>query len=216
MAIFGNSTKKKQQETPVVHHSTSHSTTLIVQCVEIRGDIIGCGNIHIDGIVHGNIEADEGVVIGKQGKVFGRIKTKKAIIGGELRGTLFCQRLEVTQTGMVSDKVEAVEVIADGRIDAEVIAKESVKITKNGKINTSKLESRTIVVSGYLDGNIVASELLEIGQSGHVKGEMTAKKIKVTEGGLMLGTMLTYQKDLVVKKEETKKEIPQKETKGVS
>ncbi len=219
MAIFGSGSQKKESA-PVV--STNNSATLMTKCIEIKGDIKGCGSIHIDGIVHGDVTVDERVVIGQTGKVYGDVRSKEVIISGELQGTLECRKLEVTRTGVVSHAIKADQVVSDGKVDALIDAKMSVHITQNGVLNTKKLESRNIVVNGHIEGNIVASELLEINKDGRVKGEMTVKRIKVAEGGLMLGTMLTYRQEnqpestppVNLKKETgTAKE---KEEKGVS
>lgn len=193
MAIFGSGTQKKEHTSTV--SDTRGGATLMTKCIEINGDIKGCGCIHIDGIVHGDVEVEESIVIGKTGKVFGNLQSKEIIISGEHQGTLQCDKLEVTQTGVVSHAIKAKELISDGKIDALIDVEERVHITQNGTVITNKLESRNIVVNGHIEGNIIASELLEINKDGQVKGEMTVKKIKVAEGGLMLGTMLTYRKE---------------------
>lgn len=219
MAIFGGGSQKKES-TPVV--TTNNSATLMTKCIEIKGDIKGCGSIHIDGIVHGNVEVDERVVIGQTGKVYGDVRSKEVIISGELQGTLECKKLEVTRTGVVSHAIKADQVVSDGKVDALIDAKMSVHITQNGVLNTKKLESRNIVVNGHIEGNIIASELLEINKDGRVKGEMTVKKIKVAEGGLMLGTMLTYRQESqpesapVNVKKETGNAVKEKEDKGAA
>lgn len=202
MAIFGSSAPKKEQ---ISVTSDSKSATLMTQCMQINGDIKGCGAIHIDGIVHGDVDVEESIVIGKSGKVFGNLRSKKIIISGEHKGKLECHTLEVTQSGVVSHEIKADEVISDGKIDAILNIKEKIHVTKNGTVVTEKLQSRYIMVNGHIEGNISASELLEINQDGHVKGEMTVKKIKVAEGGLMLGTMLTYHKDENIKATLTEK-----------
>jgi len=144
MAIFGSGIQKKEQRSTI---SDSESATLMTKCMEIHGDIKGCGSIHIDGIVHGDVEVEKSVVVGK-----------------------------------ISHAVKAKELVSDGKIDALLDVEEKVHITQNGTVITNKLESRHIVVNGLIEG------------------KMTVKKIKVAEGGLMLGTMLTYHKDENVKK----------------
>jgi cytoskeletal protein CcmA (bactofilin family) len=68
------------------------------------------------------------------------------------------------------------------------------------------MQSKHILVNGHIEGMLIASELLEINQEGQVKGEMTVKKLKVTEGGLMLGTMLTYEASNSVKSVKKKEQ----------
>jgi len=202
MAIFGKSEKKTVTEVK----SNSSSTTIITSCMEIEGNIKGCGTIHIDGTVHGDLHIDESVVIGKSGVVYGNVHAKKVMVSGKLKGSLSCNILEVTQTGAISNKIEAKEIISDGTLEAVVMAENMIHITQNGKVETEKMQSKHIVVNGHIVGSLIATELLEINKDGQVKGEMTVKKIKVAEGGLMLGTMLTYEVSNTVKTVNTRSE----------
>lgn len=188
MALFG----KNESTTVEVKPSGSKSTTIITSCMAIQGDIKGCGTIHIDGTVDGNLDIEDTIVIGKSGVVNGNISAKKIMISGTLKGTLNCDLLEITQTGVVSHKITAKKIVSDGKLNATLVATEMIHITQNGRVETDKMQSKHMLVNGQIVGNIIASELLEINKEGQVKGEMTVKKLKVTEGGLMLGTMLTY------------------------
>jgi len=186
MAIFGSSETKKEVKKNV------HSTTIITQCMDIKGDVKGCGTIHVDGTINGNLMVDENIIIGMSGVVYGNIKSKKIMISGTLEGSLVCDELEVTKTGKISDKIKAKNIISDGIIEATVLAEEIIHITENGQVDTKRMQAKHITVNGHINGDVTASELLEINKDGQVKGTMKVKKIKVSEGGLMLGTMLTY------------------------
>lgn len=197
MAIFGSNDKTEIKK-------SAHSTTIITSCMQINGNIEGCGMIHVDGTVYGDLTIDETVVIGASGSVYGNIKSKKVIISGKLEGSISCDTLEISQTGSVSDKIVAKDIIADGIIDATLLADNSIRITENAKITTEHMQAKYITVNGHIDGNVTASELLEINKDGEVKGKMVVKKIKVTEGGLMLGTMLTYDASNEIKTSSSK------------
>jgi len=208
MAMFG---KKNNKEAVSTGNSVSHSTTIITACMDIKGNIFGCGTIHIDGIVRGDLMVDEHVIIGESGKVFGQIKSKKVMVSGRLEGTVACDTLEVTKTGFITNNIHARNVISDGRLDATVLADEVIHITDNGRVETTSLEGKQVIVNGHINGDVIASEILEINKDGQVKGTMRVKKIKVTEGGLMLGSMLTYDASDSKKpavKIETKTEEP--------
>lgn len=209
MAIFGGNSNGKSEIT-----KGSHSTTIITGCMNITGNINGCGMIHIDGTIHGDLVIDESVVIGASGSVYGNVKAKKVIISGKLEGSVSCHDLEVTKTGIISDKIVAKDIVTDGTIDATLIADSSIRITENGKVNTEHMQSKLIIVNGKIEGNVTASELLEINKDGEVKGTMIVKKIKVTEGGLMLGSMLTYEASDEQKTVEQKSSEGKKETKS--
>jgi len=199
MAIFGNSSNTKEVK------GSATSTTIITKCMEIRGDIKGCGIIHIDGTVHGNLIVDENIIIGTSGVVHGSIKSKKIMISGKLEGSLVCDTLEVTKTGLISDKIKAKNIVSDGKLNATVLAEETIHITENGHVDTKRMQAKHITVNGHITGDVTASELLEINKDGEVKGTMRVKKIKVTEGGLMLGSMLTYDASDTVKVDRKEK-----------
>jgi cytoskeletal protein CcmA (bactofilin family) len=205
VAIFGSNGKSSKTE---VSKNNAHSTTIITGCMNINGNIEGCGMIHIDGTVHGDLNIGETVIIGASGSVYGNIKSKKVIVSGKLEGSVSCDSLEITETGIVSDKIVAKDIIADGTVDATLIADDIIRVTENGNITTEHLQSKHVIVNGHINGNVTASELLEINKDGEVKGKMVVKKIKVTEGGLMLGTMLTYNAsdDNSIPKTESKDE----------
>jgi cytoskeletal protein CcmA (bactofilin family) len=183
--MFGNSQERK---------GSTSSTTIITECMHIEGDIKSCGKMHIDGVVIGNIEVDEAIIIGEKGEVTGNIRTRHALVSGKIEGQLSCDTLEMTKTGFISNEILAKSIISDGKIDATITSENSINITDNGSVDTEKMESKHIIVTGKVAGNIVASELLEVNKNGQTKGEMVVNKIKVSEGGLVLGTMLTYNK----------------------
>ncbi len=191
MAFFGSS--NSTEETSTHNVSTGINATIITQCIAITGNIKGCGTVHIDGTVDGDIEAEEGIVLGTSAKVNGNITSKSITISGELTGRIFGEKVEITESGRVTNDIHATELLVDGKVDGFVQATEKITVDKNGEVLSEKMESKFIIVHGEIEGNVTATELLEINQNGKVKGEMTVKKIKVDEGGMMLGSMLTYQ-----------------------
>jgi cytoskeletal protein CcmA (bactofilin family) len=168
--------------------------------MEILGNVKGCGTVHVDGKIHGDLSTDGDVIIGKDGVVNGDVTAKKLVVSGKINGKTKCETLEVTQTGILTETIEAGKIVSDGKLEAVMTDCDTIHITKNGKVITTKMLAKHIVVNGNIEGNVIATELLEINQDGRVKGEMQVKKIKVSEGGLMLGTMLTYEPKNPVKK----------------
>jgi cytoskeletal protein CcmA (bactofilin family) len=203
MAFFGGSKNEKSvsgTQIPTAPATPKAGAATITGCMEILGSVKGCGTIHIDGTVHGDLSTDGDVIIGKEGVVNGDVTAQKVVVSGKINGSTKCQMLEVTQTGRLTETIEAGKVVSDGTIAAVIRECDSIHITKNGKVETTKMLAKHIVVNGNIEGNVVATELLEINKDGRVKGEMQVKKIKVSEGGLMLGTMLTYEPTNPVKK----------------
>lgn len=207
------SKKSEPVKTKVTQSSknSAYSTTIITKCMEVKGDIKGCGTIHIDGIVHGDIDVEESVIIGESGIVYGNIKSKSVVVSGKLEGSILCNSLEVMQSGVISDRIDAKEIVSDGLLEAVILTENSIHITDNGKVETEQMQSKHIIVNGNINGNVIASELLEINKNGEVRGKMVVKKIKVTEGGLMLGTMLTYEASDNIKTSTTQATLDSKE-----
>ena len=211
--MFGRSKNKSKNEETVVVKSVAPvksvktgSTTIVVDCIEIKGDIKGCGAIHIDGTIHGDIEVEQSVVIGEKGSVYGNIKSRKVVVSGLLEGSIVCDNLEVTIKGRISDNIKAKTIVSDGHIEANVYSEESILIQGNGKTISEKIHSKTIVVDGSVKGNLVATQLLEIHKNGVVEGSMSVKNIKTQEGGRMLGSMATYMEVKATKVENIKAE----------
>jgi cytoskeletal protein CcmA (bactofilin family) len=215
MAFFGgskNETKAFEVSTPSAPAVQKTGAATITGCMEILGNVKGCGSIHIEGKVHGDLSVDDQVIIGKEGLVNGDVHAKKVIVSGKINGNVNCEMLEVTQTGSLSQTIMADKIVSDGKIEATISECDTIHITKNGKVTTKKMMGKHIIVNGSIEGNVIATELLEINKDGRVKGEMQVKKIKVSEGGLMLGTMLTYEPTNPVRKVEKKGDHPKEST----
>jgi cytoskeletal protein CcmA (bactofilin family) len=217
MAFFGgskNETKAFEASTPSVPAAPKSGAATITGCMEILGNVKGCGTIHVDGKIHGDLSTDGDVIIGKDGIVNGNVTAKKVVASGKINGSTRCEILEVTQTGHLTETIEASKIVSDGKLEAVMTDCDSIHITKNGKVVTGKMMGKHIIVNGAIEGNVIATELLEINKDGRVKGEMQVKKIKVSEGGLMLGTMLTYEPTNPVRKVEKKE--PQAKESGMT
>jgi len=193
MAFFGSSSNS--EETHTSRESSSISAAMITQCITITGNIKGCGTLHIDGVVEGDVEIEEKIVLGKSGKIHGNLTSKTITVSGEVNGRIFGEQVTVTESGTVSNDIHAHELTVDGRVQGYVQVEEKLHVEANGTIHSEKLESKHIVVNGAIEGNVTATEILEVNTNGKVTGEMTVKTIKVAEGGMMLGSMQTYQPD---------------------
>lgn len=186
---------KKNKNTP----NKITSATIITSCMEVTGNLHGSDTVHIDGKVTGDITVSNALVIGKSGVVYGEVKAKNAIINGKLEGSIVCETLEVMETGELSKKIQADNMVLDGTVTGNIIGVNSIEIQPHGKLTVEKLESKKITVSGSVKGNVVASELLDIRSTGSIEGEISVKTIKTAEGSRMVGTMSTYQEENIRK-----------------
>ncbi len=176
-------------------NNKSGAMAFVSKCMRVEGGISGCGALHIDGYVKGNIENFDTLIIGESGSVIGNIKATQAIISGKVEGNIECNYLEVLKSGNLSSHITTNSAKIDGKLKADILAEKNITIEKNGVIDATMLQSAQITVLGSLKGKIIASELLSINSTGKVDGEIIAKKIKVEEGGSMLGSMSTYESE---------------------
>lgn len=64
-------------------------TNIISKGTKVNGKIRVEGSIHVDGIVEGNIEVTEALIVGKTGRIQGEIRTKDCFSGGRMEGNLY-------------------------------------------------------------------------------------------------------------------------------
>jgi cytoskeletal protein CcmA (bactofilin family) len=196
--------KSSTEATSNTQNSKSGTMAFISKCMRVQGGISGCGTLHIDGHIQGNVENFDTLIIGESGSVNGNIKASQAIISGKVEGNIECNYLEVLKSGNLSSHITTNSAKIDGTLKADILAEKNITIEKNGNIDATMLQSAQISVLGSLKGKIIASELLSISSTGKVDGEIIAKKIKVEEGGCMLGSMSTYESEKPKKVEEPK------------
>ncbi len=80
--------------------NNNKTLTIIGEGVVINGSLFSPGITRIDGRVTGEITAEKELIIGKEGKVEARIKTKDATIAGNFKGNMIASgEVEITSTG---------------------------------------------------------------------------------------------------------------------
>lgn len=207
MALLRKKTDKKTTKTDKLS-----SASIITSCTKVEGNVIGGDTIHIDGNIKGNITVSNTIVIGKGGLIEGDIEAKHIIINGELKGSLKCEKLEVLASGKVSKYIEGKELILEGDISGDITGHESINVLEKSTIHAICIKSKQIIVSGKIKGTVLASEMLEITSKGFVEGQISAKAIRTEEGGRMVGTMSTYEEEIISSKESKKTETKKPET----
>jgi cytoskeletal protein CcmA (bactofilin family) len=76
------------------------NVTVIAEGVKIDGKVNCPGSARIDGTVKGDIIIENEVIIGKEGKVEAKMKTKDAIVAGSYKGNMIATgEVEITATG---------------------------------------------------------------------------------------------------------------------
>ena len=121
---------------------SSPSVDIIESSTKIVGDIYSKADFRIDGIVEGNITTTGKVVIGKSGKINGKINSSNADISGSVSG-----KIEVAETlSLMSESLIQGDIVT-GKLSveegAQVDASISMKSGKQLKADEGKSENKT-------------------------------------------------------------------------
>jgi len=92
---------------------TSKSTkieTLIGTAMEIQGDLIFSGGLHVDGKIVGNVIAEDDshsmLVLSDQGQIEGEVRVPYVVLNGQVTGDVFAsERVELSSHGQVKGNV---------------------------------------------------------------------------------------------------------------
>lgn len=84
--------------------------TLIGQHTDIRGDLHFSGGLHIDGVVHGDVIAEEGsastLVLSEHGRIEGNIRVPNIVLDGVVNGDVHgSERIELASCTHVTGDV---------------------------------------------------------------------------------------------------------------
>ncbi len=98
MGIFDKKETIKLGDTKILN--------LINEGCKVEGNLISDSFVRIDGAVQGNMEIEEGAIIGDKGVVTGDIKTKNLIIYGMVNGNINTHSLEIMSSGSVNGEIK--------------------------------------------------------------------------------------------------------------
>ncbi|MES2588309.1 MAG: polymer-forming cytoskeletal protein [Bacteroidota bacterium] len=100
----------------------THISTIISDGCKIDGNLSTTTSIRIDGIVNGDVVANQGIIVGSTGKILGNIKASEAVIFGTVTGNIHLQKLEIKSTGIINGDIstQSIEVefgaVYNGRV----------------------------------------------------------------------------------------------------
>lgn len=89
-----------KKDTDNIAGSNNKTLTIIGEGVVIEGNLYSPGTTRVDGKVTGEIIAEKAIIIGKEGKVEAKVKTKDAMIAGSFVGNMIASgEVEISSTG---------------------------------------------------------------------------------------------------------------------
>ena len=121
---------------------SSPSVDIIESSTKIVGDIFSEADFRIDGIVEGNVTTSGKIVVGKSGKINGKINCSNADISGSISG-----KIEVNEVlSLMSESLIQGDIVT-GKLSveegAQVEASISMKSGKQLKAVEGKIENKT-------------------------------------------------------------------------
>lgn len=114
--------------------------SIISADMTIRGDLIGAGDLQIEGNVVGRIDCDH-LVIAANGSVEGDIVAKAVRISGTLDGSLSAESVTLAATSTVHGEIEYENLVMESGARLEGQCRRLAKGTKDEKLMSGTTES---------------------------------------------------------------------------
>lgn len=88
--------------------------TLIGNNANFEGSLKTSGLLRIDGMFNGDIDVDGSIIVGKEGKIVGNVKTNSIEISGLVEGNVISSgQLKICNTGKLYGDIEVSSFIVD-------------------------------------------------------------------------------------------------------
>lgn len=105
MAIFKNQPKKDLDQQVI-------STIISEGCI-IDGSIKAPAFARIDGQITGDVNIDEGLILGEKGSIKGNVITRQIVVYGIITGDVAAEQLEIRNTGKITGDVKTASLQID-------------------------------------------------------------------------------------------------------
>ncbi len=94
------------------------AVTIISEGVVLEGKLSSKGNIRVDGIVKGDVNAAGNITIGKQGEINGEVNAQVVLHGGKINGTIKANEKIVLEStsNLKGDLITKILVVEEGAI----------------------------------------------------------------------------------------------------
>lgn len=104
-------------------------SSIISEGCEVDGKIKAKAFVRIDGIVHGDVQVEQGLIMGENAIINGDVSTKEAIIFGTINGNLQVHSLEVKATGRINGEIstQLLQMEPGARYNGKVVMPDETK-----------------------------------------------------------------------------------------
>lgn len=135
--------------------ATASSIAHIGKSVQIKGELSGSEDLHIDGKVEGSIELrDHCLTIGNTGKVRANVNARKVVIYGSAEGNMRAtDTVDIRKSGSLLGDL----VVAGVSIEEGAYFKGSIDIQKSGEAEAKRSEPKRVESSSEGDSKFAAA-----------------------------------------------------------
>lgn len=117
--------------------------TLIGTTIEIRGDLVFSGGLHVDGKIIGNVIAEDGsdsmLVLSDHGSIEGEVRVPYVVLNGEIIGDVYAaERVELSSHAQVNGNVyyNLLEMAMGSEVNGSLVhCKNEKKLLEFQKVN---------------------------------------------------------------------------------
>jgi len=123
--------------------------TLIGNTIEVRGDLIFRGGLHVDGKIVGNVIAEDGtdsmLILSDHGSIEGEVRAPFVILNGEVIGDVYAaERVELSNRAQVNGNVfyNLLEMAMGAEVNGSLVhCKNEKKLLEHQKDSGSSIEN---------------------------------------------------------------------------
>ena len=125
---------------------SSPSVDVIESTTKIVGDIVSKADFRIDGVVEGNITTTGKVVVGKSGKISGKLNCSNADVSGSISGHIqISETLSLMSESYIQGDITTAKLSVEegAQVDATIVMKtgKQLKAVKSESTNDKKPEA---------------------------------------------------------------------------
>ena len=125
---------------------SSPSVDVVESSTKIVGEINSKADFRIDGIIEGNITTTGKIVIGKSGKIIGKLTSSNADVLGSITGeVLISETLSLMSESYIQGDITTAKLSVEegAQVDATILMKtgKQLKAVETESINENKLEA---------------------------------------------------------------------------
>ena len=125
---------------------SSPSVDVIESSTKIVGDIVSKADFRIDGVVEGNITTTGKVVVGKSGKISGKLNCSNADVSGSISGHIqISETLSLMSESYIQGDITTAKLSVEegAQVDATIVMKtgKQLKAVESDSANDKKSEA---------------------------------------------------------------------------